>query len=67
MTAEQKARDMLERAGVEDAQSMSAGNLVELANMIADNAAFKDIIRALADHPTKTAALILMERARSLL
>jgi hypothetical protein len=36
MTAEQKARDMLERMSVEDAQSFSAGDLVELANLIAD-------------------------------
>lgn len=35
MTAEQKARDMLERMGVEGAQSFSAGDLVELANLIA--------------------------------
>ena len=35
-TAEQKARDMLERIGVEDAQTYSAGELVELANMIVD-------------------------------
>lgn len=35
MTAEQKARDMLERIGVENAQSFSAGELVELANLIA--------------------------------
>lgn len=34
-SAEQQARDMLERMGVEDAQSMSAGDLVELANLIA--------------------------------
>lgn len=35
MTAEQKARDMLERMGVEGAQDFSAGDLVELANLIA--------------------------------
>ena len=35
MTAEQKARDMLERMGVADAQGFSAGNVVELANLIA--------------------------------
>lgn len=35
MTAEQQARDMLERAGVEHAQEMSAGDLVEIANLIA--------------------------------
>lgn len=34
-TAEQQARDMLERMGVDDAQSFTAGDLVELANMIA--------------------------------
>ncbi len=37
MTAEQKARDMLERMGVEGAQSFSAGELVELASLIADH------------------------------
>lgn len=36
MTAEQQARDMLERIGVEGAQSFSAGDLVELANLIAE-------------------------------
>lgn len=35
MTAEQKARDMLDRMGVEGAQSFSSGDLVELANLIA--------------------------------
>jgi hypothetical protein len=34
-SAEQQARDMLERMGVPDAQSYSAGDLVELANLIA--------------------------------
>lgn len=35
MTAEQQARDMLERMGVDGAQNFSAGELVELANLIA--------------------------------
>src|SRR5689334_6218643 len=35
-TAEQSARDMLERMGVEDAQSFTSGDLVELANLIAE-------------------------------
>lgn len=39
MSAEQKARDMLERMGVENAQSFSSGELVELANLIANKAA----------------------------
>jgi len=34
-TAEQQARDMLERMGVPEAQSYTAGDLVELANLIA--------------------------------
>ncbi len=34
-TAEQDARDMLERMGVPDAQGYTAGRLVELANLIA--------------------------------
>lgn len=37
VTAEQKARDLLERLGVEGAQSFSAGEIVELANLIADH------------------------------
>ena len=36
MTPEQKARDLLERMGIENAQSFSSGELVELANFIAD-------------------------------
>ena len=35
-SAEQEARDMLDRMGVEDAQSWSAGEVVELANMLHD-------------------------------
>lgn len=35
-SAEQQARDLLERLDVEDAQSFSSGDLVELANLIAE-------------------------------
>ena len=35
-TPEQQARDLLERMGIEDAQSFSSGDLVELANLIAN-------------------------------
>lgn len=35
-TAEQKARDILERMGIENAQEFSSGTLVELANLIAE-------------------------------
>lgn len=36
LTAEQQARDMLEQMGVAHAQSWSAGEVVELANLIRD-------------------------------
>lgn len=36
MTPEQQARDILERMGMEGAQNFSAGELVELANIISD-------------------------------
>lgn len=36
VSAERRARDMLERAGVANAQAMSAGDLVEIANLIAN-------------------------------
>ena len=36
-TLEQSARDLLERMGVEGAQNFSAGELVELANLIAES------------------------------
>ena len=34
MTAEQQARDLLERMGVNNAQAFTAGDVVELANLI---------------------------------
>jgi hypothetical protein len=37
LSAEQRARDMLENMGIENAQTMTAGELVELANLIADS------------------------------
>lgn len=36
ISAEQQARDLLEQCGVEDAQSFTAGDVVALANFIAD-------------------------------
>lgn len=39
MTPEQQARDMLERLGHLRAQELTAGDVVELANLIADHAA----------------------------
>jgi GTP cyclohydrolase IA len=40
---EQLARDMLERAGVEDAQNMTAGDLVEIANLIGNRSMPEDV------------------------
>jgi hypothetical protein len=42
MTPEQEARNMLERMGVEDAQNMTAGDVVEIANIIRDRDKYKD-------------------------
>jgi hypothetical protein len=56
-TAEQKARDMLETVGFIEAHSFSAGDLVELANLIdshdqlvADNAALREQLALLSGH-----------------
>lgn len=48
ISAEQKARDMLQRLGVADAQSFTAGDLVELANLIHDEAWFRSAITKLS-------------------
>lgn len=44
-SAEQQARDMLERMGVEDAQSFSSGDVVELANLIVENHKWRQGLR----------------------
>lgn len=40
-TPEQQVRDILERMGYKDAQSLTAGDVVELANIIAENTQLK--------------------------
>lgn len=45
-SAEQRARDLLEGLGMSDAQAMSAGDLVELANYIADATAYREAKRS---------------------
>jgi hypothetical protein len=45
-TPEQAARNMLERMGIDDAQSMTSGDVVELANLIT---AYEQAKGALAD------------------
>ena len=44
MTAEQKARNMLRRMGIDGAQNFTAGNVVELANFIS---AYRAVVTAL--------------------
>lgn len=44
-SAEQQARDLLEQCGVEDAQSFTAGDVVALANLIADVERLYSLIR----------------------
>jgi hypothetical protein len=44
-TPEQQARDLLEDYGLENAQSFSAGDVVELANLIADARAYRRLQR----------------------
>lgn len=43
ISAEQEARDLLQRMGIEDAQSFSSGDLVELANLIALHPSRKEL------------------------
>ena len=43
-SAEQQARDLLERCGVDDAQSFTAGDVIELANLIAENSQLHSVI-----------------------
>lgn len=42
---EQQARDLLERMGIEGAQSFSSGDLVELANLIDESNTFRRSLR----------------------
>lgn len=46
-SAEQQARDLLERCGVEDAQSFTAGDVVELANLIAKSEEYRRQLAAI--------------------
>lgn len=43
-SVEQQARDMLARLGIEDAQSFSTGDLVELANVLEENARLRAML-----------------------
>lgn len=52
-TAEQQARDMLERMGIENAQLFTSGDLVELANLIDQNNEWKSIVRRIIEGDAK--------------
>ena len=60
MTAEQQARDLLERMGIRHAQGFSAGTVVELANLIRDHEqaleALRLVKRKYSHIPSKTLA-----------
>lgn len=59
VSCEQQARDILERLGVEDAQAYSAGDLVEIANLIRDRERLlflRDAIVRQNDEVTQTLA-----------
>jgi hypothetical protein len=47
MTAEQQARDLLERVGVQEAQSFSSGDVLEIANLIAERQALLTALRVM--------------------
>jgi hypothetical protein len=67
MTPEQTARNMLERMGVDNAQSFTAGDLIELTNLIAQRDALKETVQALHDeycsnYPDGESALVDLAR-----
>lgn len=47
ISAEQQARDLMEQCGVEDAQSFTAGDVIALANFIAETNRFRAFVKAL--------------------
>lgn len=48
-SAEQLARDLLEQCGIEDAQSFTAGDVIALANLIAETARYRHQLAAIKD------------------
>ncbi len=52
-SVEQQARDLLERMGIEGAQSFSSGDLVELANLIAEVRDWKIATKRMLEHDIK--------------
>jgi hypothetical protein len=46
---EQKARDLLERMGYENAQSLTAGDVIELANLIESHDEMAAMLVAVVD------------------
>lgn len=67
MTAEQQARDMLEQCGVEDAQSFTAGDVVALANLIADYERLQHQITALDTEVVQAAVVAAVNTLGSVL
>jgi hypothetical protein len=64
-TPEQQVRDMLERMGYENAQSLTAGDVVELANIIAENTLLKrnnELLRAFSKMSREYQAELIRRR-----
>lgn len=64
-TPEQQVRDMLERMGYEDAQSLTAGDVAELANIIAENTLLKrnnELLRAFSKMSREYQAELIRRR-----
>lgn len=69
-TAEQQARDVLERLGVPLAHLYSSGELVELANILAEHARYRNALLKVArcegrwsNHPLTRAQLVIEDMA----
>jgi hypothetical protein len=56
VTPEQEARDLIEAAGVEDAQAMTSGDLAGIANLIAKVHRVKALADAWSETPDYTAS-----------
>jgi len=64
MTPEQEARDILERMKIEGAQNFSAGELGELANIIADARRWRELPDYIKASDNKRRAAIILNNQR---
>ncbi len=62
MSAEQQSRDLLERLGMPRAQSLTAGDVIELANLITDANRVRSNVLRPSDTPQQFAAIMRVWR-----